>query len=53
VYAVGGCELALLPRPEGTRATHTAVGFRVPDIEEAIRALKSRGVRLADYDPPA
>ncbi len=32
VYSVGGTTLALFPKPEGTKADHTAVSFQVPDI---------------------
>ena len=52
VYRCGGTELALFPREEGTRATHTAASFRVADIAAAIDALKRRGVTFADYDLP-
>lgn len=52
VYRCGGTELALFPKPEGTKAEHTALSFRVPDIAAAIQALKARGVRFADYDLP-
>lgn len=47
-----GTTLALFPRPEGTKAEHTAVGFKVDDIAAAIRALKARGVAFDDYDLP-
>jgi len=52
VYRCGGTEIALFPRAEGTRATHTAVSFRVGDIAAAIGQLKARGVVFADYDFP-
>ena len=52
VYRVGATEIALFPRPEGTRATHTALSFRVADIAAAVRALEVRGVVFADYDLP-
>ncbi|MBT9455775.1 MAG: VOC family protein [Burkholderiaceae bacterium] len=52
VYRCGGTELALFPRPEGTKAEHTALSFRVGDIAASILALKARGVRFADYDFP-
>lgn len=32
VYAVGGSMLALFPKPEGTKADHTAIRFQVADI---------------------
>jgi len=52
MYQCGGTELALFPKPEGTKADHTAVSFRVARIGEAVAALKARGVRFADYDLP-
>jgi len=52
VYRCGGTELALFPKPEGTKAEHTAVSFQVKDIVAAIRALEANGVVFADYDLP-
>ena len=52
IYRCGGTELALFPKPEGTKAEHTAVSFRVDDISESVAALERRGVRFADYDLP-
>lgn len=52
VYAVGGSTLALFPKPEGTKADHTAISFRVADIGAAIKQLKSAGVVFEDYDFP-
>jgi catechol 2,3-dioxygenase-like lactoylglutathione lyase family enzyme len=52
VYHCGGTEIALFPKPEGTKAEHTALSFRVPDIRTAIRDLEARGVTFADYDLP-
>lgn len=52
VYRCGGTEIALFPREEGTRATHTALSFRVEDIGAAVKQLEGRGVRFADYDLP-
>lgn len=52
VYQVGGAEVALFPKPEGTKAEHTALSFRVDDIAKAIGELKSRGVVFDDYDLP-
>ncbi|MEN2432870.1 VOC family protein [Comamonas sp. F1-6] len=52
VYLVGGSALALFPKPGGTKAKHTAISFRVPDIVASIRELKSRGVVFEDYDFP-
>lgn len=52
VYRCGGTEIALFPKPEGTKAEHTSLSFRVGNIAEAIALLKSRGVTFADYDFP-
>ena len=52
VYRVGGSTLALFPKPEGTKAEHTAVSFQVADIAAAIAALKRAGVVFEDYDMP-
>ena len=52
VYRSGGTELALFPKPEGTKAEHTAVSFRVHDIAAEIADLESRGVVFEDYDLP-
>jgi catechol 2,3-dioxygenase-like lactoylglutathione lyase family enzyme len=51
-YHLAGTELALFPKPEGTKAEHTALSFRVPDIAAAIAQFKARGIRFADYDLP-
>lgn len=47
-----GGTLALFPKPEGTKAEHTALSFRVDDIGAEIRALKAAGVVFEDYDLP-
>jgi catechol 2,3-dioxygenase-like lactoylglutathione lyase family enzyme len=52
VYRCGGTELALFPRPEGTKAEHTALSFRVDDIAQSVGTLQQRGVKFADYDLP-
>ncbi len=52
VYQVGGSTLALFPKPEGTKAEHTAISFRVADIAAAIEHLKRTGVTFEDYDFP-
>jgi catechol 2,3-dioxygenase-like lactoylglutathione lyase family enzyme len=52
VYHCGGTEIALFPKPEGTKAEHTAVSFRVDDIRAAISELEGRGVVFADFDLP-
>jgi catechol 2,3-dioxygenase-like lactoylglutathione lyase family enzyme len=52
VYRCGATEIALFPKPEGTKAEHTVLSFKVDDIGAAIAQLKARGVRFADYDFP-
>ncbi len=52
VYEVGGSTLALFPKPEGTKADHTAISFRVDDIAASIEELKRKGVVFEDYDFP-
>jgi catechol 2,3-dioxygenase-like lactoylglutathione lyase family enzyme len=52
VYEVVGGQLALFPKPEGTKADHTAISFRVDDIASSIEELKRAGVVFEDYDFP-
>lgn len=52
VYRCSGALIALFPKPEGTKADHTAISFQVPDIAAAIKALEAKGVIFEDYDFP-
>ncbi len=52
IYRCGGAEVALLPKRGGTKAEHTALSFKVDNIDAAISTLKARGVKFADYDLP-
>ena len=52
VYSVGGTTLALFPKPDGTKADHTAISFQVNDIAASIAQLKRSGVVFDDYDFP-
>ena len=52
IYQVGGSTLALFPKPEGTKAEHTAISFQVPDIAASIAELKKAGVTFENYDFP-
>lgn len=52
IYEAGGSTLALFPKPDGTKAEHTAISFRVPDIAASIIELKKAGVVFEDYDFP-
>jgi len=51
-YSVGGSTLALFPKPEGTKAEHTAISFRVHDIAASVDELARAGVVFEDYDLP-
>jgi len=52
VLRANGTKFGLIPKPEGTKAEHTTVGFEVEDVAAEIKALKSRGVVFEDYDFP-
>ena len=52
LFAIGSGTLALLVKPEGTKAEHTAMSFEVPSAAEAVRDLTARGVEFDDYDLP-
>ncbi len=52
VYEIGGATLALFPKPQGTKADHTAVSFQVDDIAASIAELERAGVVFEDYDLP-
>ena len=51
-YDCAGTTLALFPKEGGTKADHTAVSFRVDDIEASIVELERAGVKFEDYDFP-
>ena len=44
--------IALFPKPEGTKAEHTALSFEVSDIRGTVRELERSGVVFEDYDLP-
>lgn len=52
LFSIGSGTLALLPKPEGTKAEHTAISFEVSDAAAAVRELTARGVVFDDYDLP-
>jgi hypothetical protein len=53
LFACGGdARIALITKPEGTKAEHTALSFEVHDIEQAIAELKDKSVVFEDYDFP-
>jgi len=53
VFACAGeATIALIQKPEGTKAEHTAVSFEVSDVVSEVKELESRGVVFEDYDLP-
>jgi predicted enzyme related to lactoylglutathione lyase len=52
VLRANGTKLGLIPKPEGTKAEHTAISFEVADVAAEIKVLKGRGVAFEDYDFP-
>ena len=53
VFECGGeASIALIPKPQGTKAEHTALSFEVGDIASEIVDLQGRGVAFEDYDLP-
>jgi catechol 2,3-dioxygenase-like lactoylglutathione lyase family enzyme len=52
LFEMSGGYLALLQKPEPTKAEHTAISFEVADIGAAIEDLTARGVTFEDYDLP-
>jgi catechol 2,3-dioxygenase-like lactoylglutathione lyase family enzyme len=51
-FDCGGATIALFPKEGGTKADHTAVSFRVPDIAASIAELQRAGVVFESYDFP-
>lgn len=48
----GGYEVILYEKPNHEPATFTVLNFPVKNIEETVKALKSRGVQFESYDWP-
>ena len=48
----GGSLLTVSLSTTGTADTQTQVAWRVPDLEVELADLRSRGVRIEEYDPP-
>ena len=49
----GGGYLFLYPKPNHQPASFTVLNFHVPNIEEAVSALRTRGVQFIHHDEPA
>ena len=52
LFTISSGTLALLMKPEPTKAEHTALSFEVGDVAGAVRDLTERGVVFEDYDLP-
>lgn len=53
LYASGGGGiLALMEKPGGTKADHTAISFEVNNVETMVERLTELGVKFEDYDYP-
>jgi catechol 2,3-dioxygenase-like lactoylglutathione lyase family enzyme len=52
LFAIASGTLALLQKPPGSQAAHTALSFEVNDTADAVRELSQRGVEFEDYDFP-
>jgi catechol 2,3-dioxygenase-like lactoylglutathione lyase family enzyme len=49
LHLAGGGKIVIYPKPNHVPATFTILNFPVPRIEEAVKALKARGVRFEAY----
>ena len=50
LFDVGGGALRVAPVPSTTPSEHTVLGFSVPDVDGAVAALGSRGVRFERFE---
>ena len=48
----GGNTVIIYPKPNHEPATFTILNFPVDNVDEAVDALKKRGVRFESYDEP-
>lgn len=50
LHLAGEYDTLIYPKPDHIPATHTVLNFVVEDIDEAVRELRTRGVRFLRYD---
>ncbi len=50
LYTVGGQEFAVFASTGKASGDHTQLGFVVPNLDEAVRELRERGVVFEEYD---
>ena len=48
----GGGKIIIYPKPNHTPASFTILNFPVPDVAEAVKQLKAKGVKFESYDWP-
>ena len=48
----GGTQIVISESTVGTSDTQTQMAWRVPDLSAAIEDLRSRGVRIEEYEAP-
>jgi catechol 2,3-dioxygenase-like lactoylglutathione lyase family enzyme len=52
LHIAGSTPVIIYPKPNHEPATFTVLNFPVPDVEEAVAELKSKGVTFESYDLP-
>jgi catechol 2,3-dioxygenase-like lactoylglutathione lyase family enzyme len=52
-YEIDGGYFIIFPSRGNPSGSHDQLGFVVDDVEAAVAELRSRGVELEDYEPPA
>lgn len=50
LHIKGGIPIILYPKPNHEPATFTVLNFPVPNVEEAVKTLKAKGVAFESYD---
>jgi catechol 2,3-dioxygenase-like lactoylglutathione lyase family enzyme len=50
LHLAGGRDTLVYEQPDATPASYTILNFEVDDIDQAVDALASRGVRFERYD---
>jgi len=52
LHIAGSTPVIIYPKPNHEPATFTVLNFPVPDVEEAVAELKSKGITFESYDLP-
>jgi predicted enzyme related to lactoylglutathione lyase len=52
MYEAGGIRFLVFPSGGVASGSHTQMGWRVPDLEAEVKALRARGVVFEEYDFP-